>query len=171
MGDKRMTTDEVLEAIARERARLMTAVDALGQGASTIPVTEEGWTSKDVLAHLIHWAGQIAWAMGAPLEPPAYVATVSGRPSEDEWNDLVVRFYKDLQLEQVRAELDRVVDALVAEVRKRTDDEMNATDAIPWAGESPLWHHIGNETFEHWPAHAADIERAAGNPGSARTSP
>ena len=160
MSNGRMTTSEVLEAVARERGRLMSAVHALGEGAATVPVTPEGWTAKDVLAHLIHWAGQIAWGMGAPLEVPAYVAGVSGRPSGDEWNARVVAFYRDVPIEQVTAAFERVVDALVAQARKRTDDEMNATDAIPWAGERPLWQHIADETFEHWPAHAADMERA-----------
>ena len=43
----------------------------------------------------------------------------------------------------------------------RSDHEMLATNAIPWAGERPLWHIIGADTFLHeWPAHAAQIEAA-----------
>jgi len=38
---------------------------------------------------------------------------------------------------------------------------MNATDAIPWVKDRPLWLQIADETFEHWPAHAADLERAS----------
>ncbi len=49
-----MTTQEVLDAIAREQLRLLAAVDTLGDRASTLAVTEEGWSAKDVLAHLIH---------------------------------------------------------------------------------------------------------------------
>lgn len=44
-----MTTQEVIEAIEREWARLMKAVDSLADGVTTIQVTEEGWTAKDVL--------------------------------------------------------------------------------------------------------------------------
>ena len=35
---------------------------------------------------------------------------------------------------------------------------MNATDAIPWAGNRPLWQFIGGDTFLHWPLHAEGIE-------------
>ena len=157
----RMTTQEVVDAIVRERARLMAAVDALGAGASTVPVTEDGWTAKDVLAHCIHRAGQIAWGMGAPLQPPAYVVDLSDRPSGDEWNARAVAYYRDQSLAQVRAELERVIDALIVQVRLRTDDQMVATDAIPWGGERPLWQQIGSETFLHWPAHREAIARAA----------
>jgi hypothetical protein len=158
-----MTTAEVLEAIAHERARLMAAVDTLGPRAATFPVTAEGWTAKDVLAHCIHWAGQIAWGMGAQLTPPAYVVGMAGRPSDDEWNALAVAHYRGLSLEQVRATLDTMVDALVAQVTTRNDTEMNATDMVAGAGDRPLWGKIGVETFLHWPRHLADLERAAGS--------
>lgn len=157
-----MTTREVLDAIARERARLGKAVDATGLEASTLPVTEEGWTAKDVLAHLIHWLGQVAFGLGAQLQPPPYVTGVgSSRPSGDEWNALAVEHYRDVPLDQVRSEFDGLVEALLARVRLRNDDEMNATDAIAWAPERPLWHFIGGDTFLHWPLHAGAIERAA----------
>ena len=167
MPDKRMTTQQVLNAITREHARLTTLVDALGPGASTILVTED-WTAKDVLAHLIHWATQIAFGLGAAIEPPVYMHDERRRrqlaglsdamPSETESNALAVGYYSRASLEKVGDEFERVVDALIAQVRLRTDDEMNATDAIPWAS-GPLWQIIGGDTFLHWPLHSEDIER------------
>ena len=76
-----MTRDDVLGSLARERKRLLDAVDALGPRADTASVTEPsgGWTAKDVLAHLIHYAGQIAFALGAELTPPAYVLRETAR--------------------------------------------------------------------------------------------
>jgi hypothetical protein len=164
-----MTTQEVLDAVARERGRLMEAVDALGAGASTVPVTAEGWTSKDVLAHLIHWAGQIAFGVGAPLQPPAYVveetkrrelAGITDRPTGEEWNALAVAYYRDVPLDAVRDAFNSIVDALAARVRLRSDAQINAADAIPWAGALPLWQLIGGDTFLHWPSHSGAIERA-----------
>jgi len=121
----------------------------------------ESWTAKDALAHMIHWAGQIAFGLGASLEMPPWVVGAADRPSGDEWNRRVVEHYRDMPLERVMADLDRVVDALVERIGERTNDQMNATDAIPWAGDRPLWQQIASETYEHWPAHSAEIERAA----------
>ncbi|MEX2246331.1 MAG: maleylpyruvate isomerase N-terminal domain-containing protein [Dehalococcoidia bacterium] len=160
MNQQRMTTNEVLDAIARERQRLWASVDALGAEAATIPVTDEGWTAKDVLAHLIHWLGQVAFGLGAQLQPPAYVTAVAGRPGGDEWNALAVEHYRDVPLDEVRAEFERLVDALVVRARLRTDDEINGTDAIAWAPGRPLWDFIGGDTFLHWPLHSDAIERA-----------
>jgi len=171
MAEQRMTTGEVLDALAHERERLMAAIDSLGAGASSAPVTDEGWTAKDVLAHLIHWGGQMAFGVGAPLAPPAYVieetarresAGIRERPSGDEWNALAVAHYRDLPLERAREEFDGMVGALLVQLRQRSDEQMNATDAIPWAGPLPLWQHIGGDTFLHWAIHSEAIERAAG---------
>jgi hypothetical protein len=161
MNEKRMTSREVSEAVTHERGRLMKAIRAMGEGASTVRVTDEGWTAKDVLAHCIHWVGQIAWGMGARMEQPAWVAGVEGRPSGDDWNARVVAHYHQASLEQVIKDFDRAADALMQEVRARSDDQINATDAIPWGGNRPLWQQIGSETFDHWPEHTAAIEQAA----------
>jgi hypothetical protein len=159
-----MTRDDVLEALGRERARLLDAVDALGPRATTAHVTEaDGWTAKDVLAHLIHYAGQIAWALGAQIEPPAYVLAETERLSGQEWNERAVAFWQETELDDVRNEFERNVELLVGRIEVLSDDDLLATDRIPWPGEDrPLWQFIGHDTFLHeWPAHAEQIERAA----------
>jgi hypothetical protein len=155
-----MTTEDVLQAIARERVRLRSAVARLGDVAPTAIVVGD-WTAKDVLAHLIHWAGQLAFSLGAPMHPPAWVIASTDKPSDDEWNRRVVAFYRATSFEHVQRDLDAVIDALLERISQQSDDKMNATDVIPWAGARPLWQIIGSETFTHWPTHSADIERAA----------
>lgn len=162
-----MRTQEVLEGIARERARLLAAVDAMGPRASTAWVTEEGgWTAKDILSHLIHYAGQIAFALGASVQPPAYVVAVDEHLTAEEWNARAVAFWRDTPLDEVRAEFEVAVDHIVERARLRTDDEMAATDAVPWAPGRPLWQLIGGDTFLYeWPAHTEQIERHGSHDG------
>ena len=169
MTVRRMTTQQVLSASTREHARLTTLIAALGSGASTIRVTED-WTAKDVLAHLIHWANHVAFGLGAAVDPPTYIRDERRRrhlaglsnttPNDAESNSLAVAFHSRRSLDSVSDEFERVVDALISRVRRRTDDEMNATDAIPTDPGRPLWQFIGEETFLHWPQHSDDIERA-----------
>ena len=161
MTPKRMTTKEVLAAIERERARLESALSAIGDRIDTARVTEEGWTARDVIGHMNHWAGQIALGMGAKIEPPPYVLGVTDRPSETEWNARAVAYSREQPFEEVMGRFNQIVDALIERVRERTDEQMNATDAIPWGGDRPLWQQIGGETFNHWPEHTESIERAA----------
>ena len=74
---------------------------------------------------------------------------------------LAVAHYHDQPLGRVRAELEDLLDQVVAQARLRTVEQMNATDAIPWAAAGPLLQQIGGDTFLHWPAHYQAMERAA----------
>lgn len=156
-----MTTKDVLEALARGRAQLVESLDALGPAATSLPVTEQGWTAKDLFALFIHHAGDVTHGLGADLKPPAYVLEGSPQLSLEEWHDRAVRYWKAASLANVRAEFDQVLDALVGQVQKRSDDQMDATDAMPWAGDRPLWQIIGGETFLNlWPTYGARIDQA-----------
>src|SRR4051794_9304196 len=134
MDEVQMTTQEVLDAIERECERLLTAIDALGDRAATVPVTDEGWTPKDVLAHLIHWATQVAFGLGAPVERPVHMQAERERrrlaglddrmPTGEESNALAVAYYAPSPLPEVRATFEHLVDAIVERVRMRSDDDM-----------------------------------------------
>lgn len=154
-------TRDVIDAITRERARLLACIDGLGDRATTLTVTAEGWTAKDVLAHLIHYAGQVAFGLGAELQPPEYVLRVQGRPEGEEWNALAVAHYSKQSFDAVRAEFDRCVTALVEQASTRTDEAMNARAPIAWAGDVLLWQFIAGDTYLHWALHATAIEEAA----------
>lgn len=160
-----MTVGEVLEALHLERTRLLDAVDALGADAETIWVTEpDGWTAKDILGHLIHYDGQIAFALGAEGDgPPEYVLGVTERLSGQEWNKRAVAFYRSWALADVREAFVRNADMIAERVALLTDPDLLATDRVPWPDETrPLWQFIGHDTFLYeCPAHAEQIERAA----------
>ena len=156
----RVKTEELLDAIDREQSRMLRAIDALGSSVDSVPITQEGWTAKDVLAHLIHYAGQIAFALGAQIKPPTYVLTAQGQPTGEEWNALAVAHYRETPVRDVRSEFERIMSALVERARVRTDDDMLATDSVPWAVKRPLWQFIAGDTFLHFAEHAKAIERA-----------
>ena len=150
-----VTTEWVLDRIQTERDLLLAAIAQMGELATTEFVTEPGgWTAKDVLAHLIHYAGQIAFVLGAPERPPAYVVAETRRLSGQEWNQRAVEFWRDATLDEVRTEFERLVTQLIAAAAMKTDAEMRADHGLPWAPPGALWQIIGRDTFQHeWPAH------------------
>jgi hypothetical protein len=155
-----VTTDWVQERLCVERDMLLAAVDRLADRATTAFVTEpDGWTAKDVLAHLIHYLGQIAFVLGASEKPPAYVVAESRRLSGQEWNDRAVEFWQAASLGEVRAEFVRLVDQVQAHAGTKTDEQMRSDHGLRWAPPGALWEFIGRDTFLHeWPAHRAQIE-------------
>lgn len=165
------TTGEVIDAMARERSRLLAALDGMGAAASNTRVTEEGWTAKDVLAHLIHWATQVAFALGADVQPPVYMVAERMQrkaaglpdtmPSGDESNALAAAHFRDIPLEDVRAQFEQLTDVILEQARTKSDDEMNAAGAVPWAPGLALSRLVAGDTYEHWRVHSEMIERAA----------
>jgi hypothetical protein len=159
-----MNKHEVIEKIVLERARLLDLVDQLGADADKRVVTEEGWTAKDVLAHCIHWVGQIAFGVGAPVHPPAWVEAAGPEKVEgEEWNRRVVEHYKAIPLDIVRRDFEQVVDATLDKLRRRDDIDFDARaqTVFPWVqSEVPAWKVIAGETWEHWPEHSESLERA-----------
>lgn len=81
-------------------------------------------------------------------------------PTGDESNALAVAHYRQARLADVRARFEELADAIATQAAARSDDEMKAAAAIPWARERALWEFIGGDTFLHWPIHAEAIERA-----------
>jgi hypothetical protein len=165
-----MTSNDVAGAVVAGRGRLLSAIDAMGDGAETMPVTREGWTAQDVLAHLIHWGTQVAFGLGAAVTPPVYMSHERQRraaaglgdamPTGDESNALAVGHFRGRPFDAVRAEFVQVSDSIIEQTRLRSDDEMAAVGTVPFAGPRPLWQFIAGDTFEHWAVHAEAIERA-----------
>src|SRR5215207_1558601 len=94
-----MRSEEVIEALDRECARLLAAIATVHDAPLQTAVTGEGWAAKDVLAHLNHWATQIAFGLGADVERPLYMQEERRRreaagdmrmPSGEESNALAV---------------------------------------------------------------------------------
>ena len=154
----------MIDAIDHERAHLLALVAQLGREADRRTVTDEGWTAKDVVAHLIHWTGQMAWGLGAAMEPPAWVAAARGKRIEGDgaWNAIVVAHHRAMPLDDVVREFDRNVDLLLQQLRARDDVDIDASarKVMPWAAEVPLRELLARETYEHFPVHAATLERA-----------
>jgi hypothetical protein len=160
-----MTRDEVIEGLRRERTRLLAAFDALGDTVDSMHVTEPGgWTGKDILAHLIHYTGMIAHALGAQIAPPQYVLEVTEKLSGQEWNERAVAFWKDKPATDVRAQFVHDSDLLIEYASKLTDAQLtaDARAVVPWADDGAMLEHfVGYDTFLHeWPAHAAQMEAA-----------
>ncbi len=152
----------MVTALRASRTELLDAVARLGAAASMVSVTEAGgWTARDVVAHLVHYAGQIAFGLGAPLTPPRYVLDVTERLSPEEWNERAVAYWRDHSLDDVLAEFVAVTDHVIERASVRSDEEMANADLIAWAPSIPLWKFIGGDTFLHeWPEHTKQIVAA-----------
>ena len=52
------------------------------------------------------------------------MTTVNARLSGDEWNARAVDYYSSVSLDEIRLKFEQLAEALVEQVRLRSDDEM-----------------------------------------------
>jgi uncharacterized protein (TIGR03083 family) len=114
----------------------------------------DGWTCKDLLAHLSSTAASLPAVAGSATAPPA------DPPSEpfdsDRWNTGQVRRRADKEPPELMLELESGTDRLVAQLAELPLEEPITIG--PYAGLS-----LGDamlEMLEHQRRHLADLERA-----------
>lgn len=104
----------------------------------------DDWTIKDVIAHLIGWAYEVAgvlptvWATG---EEPWFCRT----SDYDEFNDGNVCRYKDLSPEETLTEYMRSEEVVKAEVAKIGESTLRESGGYGWLfDEGPNAHWINH---------------------------
>ena len=129
MASTRMTTAAVVDGI--ERSAIGSSPRLLHSGrvpsASPSPSQTAGRQRMSSRTDPLRRAGRVG--LGAPETPPPYVLGRQ-RLSAQEY-ERAVAYWADFTLEQVLAEFVRIVDRVIEFAARRTDEEMNQTDAIP----------------------------------------
>lgn len=163
-----MTKPDLLAAMRRERVALDELLAALDDAAMAAVTRDDGWTAKDVLAHLTAWEQRVlAWldrwrATGRPERPEPGVTFAEG-------DALNVRDYeaaKGKPLADVRSEAGVSFAAVVRAVETLSEDELAVR---PDAPDGPSWAWIvGANTHQHYDEHRQEIGRWL-NEGSIRS--
>ncbi|MGB7981925.1 MAG: ClbS/DfsB family four-helix bundle protein [Candidatus Nanopelagicales bacterium] len=146
------TKDELLDAARAEFARLWAAVAMVPQADRERPGACEGWSVKDLLAHLDAWhelllgwqaagaAGQrpeipgpgYTWAM-----TPALNATIQARCAQDPWADVADR------LRASHARVLEVIDSCAPE-------DLFAKKRYAWTGTTSVGSYAVSATSSHY---------------------
>jgi hypothetical protein len=151
----------LVSQITGSRARLQAAIDAFDDSEAVEPVLADGWSVKDVMAHVAEWELYVVRRIEARRrgEMPEVWATNEGETdavnarlfgqNKDRSLAEVQRFYNDAH-EQVLAVIESMSEADLLDDSKREDV------IGPW--RSPVWMHIGGNTFWHYVEHAEAVE-------------
>lgn len=148
-----MTKDELLKAIRRDRTALDEVVARVPDDRLTARVLDQGWSVKDVLAHVSAWERLCArW-----LEAAARSETPE-RPEVRDVDGTNARFYEEacrLALADVIAGSRRSHEAIVRAVEALPDAELTDERRFGW----PAWQLASANSDEHYREHAQQIER------------
>jgi hypothetical protein len=146
------TRDEVLRLMREGRARLEAALARVPSDQLEQPGVGGGeWTASDLMAHVAYWEAAMLDRLGVATS----VSMESG--PVDQINQAVCDRNRGRRLDDVRGEFEGIHGQLIDRVTAMSDDELNR----PLAGrdgQEPLWEHIANETWTHYPEHVEVLE-------------
>ncbi|MCH8009830.1 MAG: ClbS/DfsB family four-helix bundle protein [Chloroflexi bacterium] len=152
------TTQDLLAAIKRERAQLDGRLGQLSDQNMLTPAREDGWTAKDVLAHLTAWEQRLLrWIerwheTGDPGRPEVGVTWADF----DGLNERDYAAAKENPLADVRREARESYEAVLLAIKALSDDQMATR---PEASDGPSWSWIVSaNTYRHYREHRAEME-------------
>lgn len=130
MAETPVTQETLIEDLNRDRTCLMDLLSKLNETEQQAPFTDEGWSVKDLLAHMAYWkkathALLVAYTHDQPLPPVV--------PSGDEPNEAQREIYASLSLADALAFWEEYHTHLQHLVQDElTDDRLSEEVRTPW---------------------------------------
>jgi hypothetical protein len=117
----------------------------------------EGWSVKDILAHIAFWEQRVtAWAaalsQGTRPEPPFW----SGDWSEERINQAIYEQNRDRPLRDVLDQWQAVHKGVLQAVQAMSDQELFERK-VEWLGNASFAEALPGNTYEHFRHHEQDI--------------
>jgi uncharacterized protein (TIGR03083 family) len=159
------TKAELLERSRAEHAALEQALAGLSEAQMTAPI-ENGWTIKDILAHLTAWEGILRqFHMGSASfnEASGLDDVVYGRDDVEQVNTALYRRDKSKPLAEVLAAFQQSYEQLLAAIEAL--DERRLFQPYTPRGRTttgPLIDWIAGDTYEHYREHRLTIQGLVG---------
>ena len=152
-----MDKDTLLREIRETHAFIEAAAAEMDDDALLAPAPGmDGWTRKDVLAH-IEW-----WSRHSVAVIEGVRSGVDPYPGGEEpwhpftWNERILAEARDRAPDDVRRGEAEAFARLVAAVEGATDEELFAEDPHPWL-DGTLAQTVIEEWSQHFPDHLAQL--------------
>ncbi len=109
----------------------------------------DGWSVRDILAHVAVWDAYALTALPGILETGEHPRYDYQDEPIDTFNARMTREKRGLSLDEVRAELGETHARLLAYLRSVPPDDITVN--------TPFRERLGADTWDHYPEHAAAI--------------
>jgi len=136
---KRLPKKELLIEINAEIAKLRELIsDLRPRQMTSLPVTEAGWTVKDIFGHLVGWHRlQRKWHQ-AELDGKVPVLPDEGFSWKQtpELNQQIYRTFKKVSLKNVMAEFEEGHQWILDQIDQFSDRQLTKLEQFAWTGKS-----------------------------------
>lgn len=158
---------ELLARMRAERAIWDGLIAALPASILTLNVLPNGWSVKDLIAHVAayeQWtAAQIAAASDGRSATDWELYRIERLPDEaarwdvDQQNDAIYAWYKDVPLAEVIAFAGQAFADLVTAVAAVPEADLSRSGAQPWTGQMTMLELVPAQSYEHYHQHIDDL--------------
>jgi hypothetical protein len=144
-----MNRQQVLKKIERAWTAFKESYAGLSDKQLLEPGVTEGWSVKDILAHVNSWEDETLKHLPSLLQgirPPRYSALYGGI---DAYNKLMTENKRDLSLSEVMRQLDETHLRLIEYVQSAPEELLTS--------DSRFRRRLRLDTYSHYPIHAQAI--------------
>ena len=145
----------LLEKIRASRVETEALLAQLDESHLIKPGVAEGWSVKDLLAHITYWERDTVEVLEAVKR--GEVPTVTGEDQTDARNADAVLRSRAHPVAAVLADYSQTNDELIELVEELPEEELTDPDRFPWEHGLPLWQRIAGESYGHEQAHRDQI--------------
>jgi hypothetical protein len=119
----------------------------------------DGWSIKDILAHIASWHHRLLTWLDAAIRnvEPA----ISGPDSVEEMDALNAQFYqenKSRPLDEVLTDFRTTHQQIMDIIQAMREEDLISPQRFAWTQGSPLWQLVAGDTYEHYQEHRKQIQ-------------
>ncbi len=160
-----MQREEWVGQIQRTRGELEALLARFSQQEQEQVLLTNGWSIKDLLAHLTFWQARVVAIYGHLLGGPA-PEPAPGSLTTDELNAQVYTANHDLSLADVSAREQASHQAVLDLIDAAPEEDLIDRKRFAWTKGRPFTDWIEGNTAGHYQEHMPDLRGLLGLPGS-----
>ena len=148
-----LTKAQVRDSLARERAKLLAALEGLSEGELTRSGAVGRWSVRDVLAHILAWEEEAVTRLDLlAAERPQDFAPITNAEELESWNARAHERNAGLPLAEVMRRLEEVQGRILVGLDSLSDERLSTDE-----GPVPVHNWLPECTYVHEQEHCADI--------------
>jgi hypothetical protein len=162
------TMAEIIARIERAMQRVVQAITPLSPAQMLEPRLPDGWSVKDVLAHLTWWDQWLLFTLpadqnapGPPITPPLADQIPPTDDWADEMNAKVYAYNQSRKLSTIQAEFSATCSQLLLRVSQLSINDLDDPGGIAAVIGQPVAPLILG-IYEHYEEHAHELEQLSG---------
>lgn len=160
-----MKKNELISALEESHKEIMDQIAGFSEQELTELETADGWSVKDILAHLVRWEAELIkllWQLNQGQRPTTVHFTGA---SVDETNDRWLVEDRERPLERILADFNGIRRQTIRRVETFSEGELNDQQRFRWLQGKSLAEWVAEDTFEHDREHLNQLEELHGKNG------